>query len=226
MTITRNDAYSAVDRLADWSVWAPFGIAARTAPLTPGVYQMRTRDGLIVYVGMAGERKGQGVRGRLSIYRRGKGAVSGFGEAALDRALANAAFVEEHLEAVRDDRPARASEWARDAIQWLDVEIRWAECATKDDADSLEKAVIKLLMPHSIWNRIASRTPHPRRSADERSASSDCTGTVAELAGELARTNKAVRRALRAGFPDHTKRSSWDPLSAAQIAYVRMVLSR
>lgn len=113
-----------------WSDWKSFEIAAPHAPLVPGVYQMRKRDGLIVYVGMAGERRGQGIRGRLSIYRRGKGAVSGFGEAALDRALADAAFVEKHLEDVRAGNPVRASIWAQDAIRWLDVEVRWAECET------------------------------------------------------------------------------------------------
>lgn len=45
----------------------------------------------IVYVGMAGERAAsgtpQGLHGRLTAYQRGRGAVSGFGEAALDRAL-------------------------------------------------------------------------------------------------------------------------------------------
>jgi hypothetical protein len=36
---------------------------------------------------MAAERRGQGIRGRLTVYRRGRAAVSGLGEAAMDRAL-------------------------------------------------------------------------------------------------------------------------------------------
>ncbi|WP_174843645.1 hypothetical protein [Cryobacterium sp. TMT1-19] len=237
MSNNRNDSYTAVDDLADWSDWASFATAAPVAPLTPGVYQMRTRDGVIVYVGMAGERKGQGIRGRLSIYRRGKGAVSGFGEAALDRALADATFLEEHLDAVRAGQPTRASVWAQDAIRLLDVEIRWAECATQGNALALESAVVEILKTHSIWNRIASRAPRTQRPTgtpwssgldpeEEFGASGDRTVTVAQLTLELGRDGGAVRRALRAGFPDHAKGKSWDPLTAAQIAHVRIVLSR
>jgi hypothetical protein len=55
----------------------------------PGVYLARQGDhDDLVYVGMAGERRGQGIKGRLIVYSRGKAAVSGLGEAALDRALA------------------------------------------------------------------------------------------------------------------------------------------
>jgi len=237
VTTNRNDAYTAVDDLAAWSDWASFATAAPVAPLTPGVYQIRTRDGVIVYVGMAGERKGQGIRGRLSIYRRGKGAVSGFGEAALDRALAGATFVEEHLDAVRAGQPTRASVWAQDAIRLLDVEIRWAECATQANALALESAAIEILKTHLIWNRIASRAPRPQRPTrtprssgldpeEEFGATGESPATVTQLIRELGRDGRVVRRALRAGFPDHAKGKSWDPLTAAQIAHVRMVLSR
>jgi len=222
----RKDAYKAVNDLAAWSDWASFETAAPVAPLTPGVYQMRTSDLSIVYVGMAGERKGMGIRGRLSIYRRGRGAVSGFGEAALDRALADAPFVQERLEALRGGQPRRASVWAKDAIQWLNVEIRWAECATKTEAEALEKAAIELLLRHAIWNRVALRAPRAALPADELSVPEGRTETVAGLATELTRTDKAVRKTLRAGFPNHLKNSSWDPLTAAQIAYIRTALSR
>ena len=226
MNTARNDAYDAVNDLAAWSDWAGFETAALVAPLTPGVYQMRTSDQTIVYVGMAGERKGMGIRGRLSIYRRGRGAVSGFGEAALDRALADAPFVQEHLEALRGGQPRRASVWAKDAIQWFNVEIRWAQCATKTDADTLEKAAITLLVPHAIWNRVALRAPRAGFPTDELSVSGARTETVAGLAAELTRTEKTVRTTLRAGFPNHLKHSAWDPLSAAQITYVRTALAR
>jgi hypothetical protein len=44
----------------------------------PGVYLAREgQDGPIVYVGMAGELRGEGIRGRLNVYSSGKGVVSG-----------------------------------------------------------------------------------------------------------------------------------------------------
>ncbi|WP_181445859.1 hypothetical protein [Cryobacterium soli] len=229
--MNRDDAYIAVDDLAAWSDWAPFATAAPIAPLTPGVYQMRTRDGVIVYVGMAGERKGKGIRGRLSIYRRGKGAVSGFGEAALDRALADATFVEEHLDAVRAGHPTRVSDWAQDAIRWLDVEIRWAECATQASALALESDAIERLKAYSIWNRIASGALRPHRPTrtlnpdGQVGASEANTATVSHLAQEFGLDDRGVRRVLRAGFPDHAKGKSWDPLTATQIAHVRTLLT-
>lgn len=237
MSTNRNDAYTAVDALVAWSDWAPFGVAALVAPLTPGVYQVRRRDGLIVYVGMAGERRGQGIRGRLSIYRRGKGAVSGFGEAALDRALADATFVQEHLDAVHAGQPARTSVWAQDAIRWLDVEIRWAECATQTDALALESAAVELLKSHSIWNRIASRTSRGQRPDltkqsselnihDEFEATVDGSATVVQLARERGCDDQTVRRVLRAGFPSHEKGAPCEPLSPDQVAHVRTVLSQ
>ncbi len=153
---SREEAYAAVDAIAAWSAWMPFGEGAIIAPRTPGVYMMRRADGPIVYAGMAGERRGAGIYGRLSIYRRGKGAVSGFGEAALDRALADAAFVEQRLDAIREGRPSRAAAWARDAIDWLEIEVRWTECADKVTALALETQVVGQLAAHGIWNRVAS----------------------------------------------------------------------
>jgi hypothetical protein len=38
---------------------------------------------------MAGERRGQGIRGRLNVYGSGKALASGLGEAVMDRALAD-----------------------------------------------------------------------------------------------------------------------------------------
>lgn len=229
----RDFAYAIVGSLAEWSEWQPFLEAAAGAPITPGVYQMRLRDGLIVYVGMAGERRGQGIRGRLSIYRRGRGAVSGFGEAALDRALADAEFVEAHLASVRAGQPARASVWALDAIRRLDVEVRWACCETKAEALSVETAVVELLRVHGIWNRVATRsvrTPAPVRVASDQPIEQEIAGstTVAALSAELGRDDggRAVRRTLRQGFPNHVRHTSWDPLTSAHVAYVRSRLSR
>jgi hypothetical protein len=76
------------DPLADWSPWLPFEAAVQQAPLLPGVYMARTPGATneVVYVGMAGERRGRGIRGRLTVYQRGRAAVSGLGEAVMDRA--------------------------------------------------------------------------------------------------------------------------------------------
>jgi hypothetical protein len=47
--------------------------------------------------------------------------------------------------------------------------------------------------------------------------------TVKDLTRELGYEDggRAVRAALRKGFPNHIKSARWDPLSPAQIAYVR-----
>lgn len=59
---------SIVDELAPWSPWLPLADATLTAPLAPGVYMARAgATGPTVDVGMAGERRGQGIRGRLTV---------------------------------------------------------------------------------------------------------------------------------------------------------------
>ena len=82
----------ALDELANWSPWVPFAEALDVAPREPGVYVVREgRAGPIVYVGMAGERRGSGLRGRLRVYASGKALTSGLGEAVADRAFADPA---------------------------------------------------------------------------------------------------------------------------------------
>lgn len=79
-----------LEDVADWSPWLSLDEAVKVAPRLPGVYLARQGEmGPIVYAGMAGERSGQGIRGRLRAYASGKGLVSGLGEAVLDRALAD-----------------------------------------------------------------------------------------------------------------------------------------
>ncbi|MCU1657784.1 MAG: nuclease subunit of the excinuclease complex [Pseudonocardiales bacterium] len=115
-----------VGGLAVWSPWLPFGEAVAGAPRLPGVYLARQGSaGGLVYVGMAGERRGQGIRGRLTVYRRGKGAVSGLGEAVLDRALADPNFVRQRLDELAGGKPKRAAVWAQDAFAWADLHVRW-----------------------------------------------------------------------------------------------------
>ena len=123
--------------------------------------------GEVVYVGMAGERAGggtpKGIQGRLLIYTRGRGAVSGFGEAALDRALADAAWLQQQLDAMESEGPKRAKVWAQDAIARLDAEVRWAICDDASGARALEKQVEKVLGPYGLWNRESAK----RRAAAE-----------------------------------------------------------
>jgi hypothetical protein len=58
-------------------------------------------------------------------------------------------------------------------------------------------------------------------------ASMDDVATVKDLTRELAYDDggRAVRAALRKGFPDYLKNDRWDPLSPAQVGYVRRSVS-
>ncbi|MBM0274050.1 hypothetical protein [Micromonospora tarensis] len=143
-----------VERLATWSPWLPFADAVVRAPRLPGVYLVRQdADGGLVYVGMAGERNGRGIRGRLTVYQRGKGAVSGLGEAALDRALADSDFVRRRLDELVSGTAKRATVWAQDAIAWADLHVRWAITEDKFAAAALERAVLDALSTLPLWNR-------------------------------------------------------------------------
>lgn len=124
----------------------------------PGVYLFReTGSQMIRYAGMAGERAGggrpQGLHGRLNVYRTGKGAVSGFGEAALDRALSDVDWLQQHVDRVRVQGPRRAKQWVADAVERTSPEISWAVCPERFDARVLEDRVVLLLRPHGVWNR-------------------------------------------------------------------------
>jgi len=152
------EAYAEVHHLAEWSPWLPFETARAAAPREPGVYLLReTGSGLIRYVGMAGERAGggrpQGLYGRLSVYWTGKGAVSGFGEAALDRALADPIWVEQQLRDLHERGPRRAKDWARDAVSRLGLEVSWSVTPDRGDALYLEEQVIARPRGHGLWNR-------------------------------------------------------------------------
>lgn len=142
------------DDLADWSAWAPFVESVANAPTVPGVYMTRERhSGQVVYVGMAGERGGRGLSGRLRVYLSGKAAVSGLGEAAMDRALADANWLGHRLAEVRAGSPGRTRVWAAQALTRADLEIRWATCADKAAAVALERHTIATLAGTGLWNR-------------------------------------------------------------------------
>lgn len=153
-------AFDLIDQIADWSPWTAFVDAINVAPRYPGVYLFRNpMTYKLLYVGHAGERAGsgarppKGIRGRFDIYRSGKGAASGFGEAVLDRALADEAFVSQHLQELREGGPKRTKEWARDSLAWLGPEVSWTVCPDKAAAAVLEKRIELMLRPHGLWNR-------------------------------------------------------------------------
>jgi hypothetical protein len=145
--------HSGVSTLATWSPWLPFDEAVGAAPREPGVYLACQSGGELVYVGMAGERRGQGIRGRLTVYRRGKAAVSGLGEAALDRALADPVFVQHQLDALTAGTPKRAAIWAQEALRRADLQICWAITTDQAAAAFLERAVLDTLVAATLWNR-------------------------------------------------------------------------
>lgn len=138
-----------------WSEWVPFNLALQLAPLFPGVYVFRLADEPEVgpvYIGMAGERKGKGIRGRLSIYASGRGATSGLGEHAMDRALADPAWLQARLDEALAGRPMRATMAARSAIDHARLEVRWQTVSTRVEALVLE-AQLMAECPGRLWNR-------------------------------------------------------------------------
>lgn len=138
--------------VAGWSAWVPFAEAAAYAPLTSGVYVMRMgHAGPVVYVGMAGERNGRGLRGRLGVYASGKAAVSGCGEAALNRALADLDWLRDRLAEVEADRPRTASNGSR-CNRSLDLYVCWATAADRTEAIGLERYVLAELDLTTLWN--------------------------------------------------------------------------
>ena len=156
--VTDAEALAAVEALAEWSRWVPLRNAINTAPREPGVdLARRGADGPVVYVGMAGERAGEragpGLRGRLAVYSSGKGLVSGLGEAALDRALADPEWLAERLAELERGAPVRAKEWGRQAVVHADIHTRWTICPDRDSARRLEEECLGILRGVDLWNR-------------------------------------------------------------------------
>jgi len=141
---------------AEWSSWTALAVAAKSATRSAGVYLARVGED-IVYVGMAGERRGQGVRGRLTVYARGRGAVSGLGEAALDRALADPDWVAERLSQLLRHGPTRAKDWAAAAFDRESLEVAWTAAADAEAARELERQVLIELADADLWNRARPR---------------------------------------------------------------------
>jgi hypothetical protein len=152
------DPMVTIEGLGEWSEWVPFADALAKAPKLPGVYMLRdSYGGPILYVGMAGERRGsrdrpQGLRGRLTIYSRGRGLVSGLGEAAMDRALADPDWIRERLAEVERGEPMRAKEWGKAALLRAGLQVRWMTTADKATALVLERACLDALADAELWN--------------------------------------------------------------------------
>ena len=141
----------------EWSEWIPLVTAVETAPKTPGVYMARRRsDHTVVYVGMAGERRGAGLQGRLGIYASGKAIASGLGEAIFDRALADVAFLQERLDEVTAGQPRRAKDWGKLALAWAELDVRWTTTADREAARALERLVMRAMPQEPLWNRARS----------------------------------------------------------------------
>lgn len=158
------DAVDIVAPLAAWSPWVSLADAAQTAPKLPGVYLARRgATGPLLYVGHAGERAASqpGLHGRLGIYARGRGAVSGLGEAALDHALADPIFIRQRLHLLEQGYEERAKAWARAALAWANVHIAWTTTPDKAGAIALEARALQALEAHELWNRLrpARQTP-------------------------------------------------------------------
>lgn len=145
----------AVADLAAWSPWVPFAEALEHAPRTPGAYIAReSASGSVVYVGMAGERRGQGLRGRLRVYSAGKALTSGLGEAVFDRALRDADWLRQRLAEVEAGEAARAKVWGRLAFERAELEVCWATTEDRASAAALERACFDRLSSQALWNRL------------------------------------------------------------------------
>jgi hypothetical protein len=105
-----------------------------------------------VYIGMAGERKGNGLRGRLAIYASGKGAGSGLGEHAFDRALEDPKWLQARLDEALAGTPMRAKAAARSAIDHAGLEVRWQTFETRAQALQVEAQLINEYR-RQLWNR-------------------------------------------------------------------------
>lgn len=105
-------------------------------------------------MGMAGERRGQGIRGRLTIYARGKALASGLGEAVFDRALADPAWLRNRLTEVEQGHAQRAARWGMLAFERADLHICWTVTSDGATARALEKRVLSACKTYALWNRL------------------------------------------------------------------------
>ncbi|ACU37439.1 hypothetical protein [Actinosynnema mirum] len=141
----------AVAALATWSDWTAFDALPAAAPRRPGAYLVADATGP-VYAGMAGDRRGAGLRGRMTAYTTGKAAVSGLGRAVLDRALADEGFLVERLTALRAGTRLTAKGWAALALREAGLWVCWSVTADRAQAVGLEERVLTALHALPLWN--------------------------------------------------------------------------
>lgn len=104
--VVSDEVVQQLEGLASWSTWVPFADAVAAAPFVPGVYMARVGEGgPVIYVGMAGERRGKGLRDRFRVYASGKALTSGLGEAVFDRAIQDAVWLRERLAEAEREEP-------------------------------------------------------------------------------------------------------------------------
>jgi len=145
----------------NWSDWVPFADAVSAAPRVPGVYMAREgEDGPVIYIGMAGERKGggkaQGVKGRLNVYASGKGIASGLGEAVFDRALADPEWLRARLAELESIGPLRAKHWGVEAFRRADLHVCWTTTLDRSSAAALEDRLVREAGT-TLWNKASVR---------------------------------------------------------------------
>lgn len=148
-------AESAVAHLAGWSPWIPFTPEVlHSVPRTSGVYMHRERrTHQVIYAGKTGDRGGDGMRGRLSIYALGRAPHSGLGSLCLDRALCDIVWMKERLTSLEAGERWTTVDWARAAVNLADLEVRWASTSTPKEAGDLEDAVLAAWTHEPLWNR-------------------------------------------------------------------------
>ncbi|NUT96391.1 MAG: hypothetical protein HOY78_30625 [Saccharothrix sp.] len=115
------------------------------------MYLAATTAGL-VYVGMAGDRRGAGLRGRMTAYCTGKAAVSGLGRAVLDRALDDTAFLTRRLDALTAGHRLDAKGWAALAMREAGLWLCWTTTADRATAVDLEHRVLTATREQHLWN--------------------------------------------------------------------------
>ncbi len=222
----------------EWSEWHPFADAVARAPRVPGVYMAREgEDGPIIYIGMAGDRKGggkpTGLKGRLTVYASGKGIASGLGEAVFDRALADPDWLRVRLVELETIGPLRAKHWGVEAFRRADLHIRWTTTTDRKSAAELEDRLVRDA-GITLWNKASVRaaeyaafvdtmehspkTVEPGGFADSPTA---VTQPVTEV--DLRKNQIRIPSRYQALFPDHRQsdlavslrgelvRCSWDP---------------
>lgn len=85
--------------------------------------------------------------------------VSGFGEAALDRALADPDWLAGRLDDLNINGPRRTKDWAIAALARVPFDVCWSAAESAGHARDCEAGVLEELEDLDLWNRAR---PKPR----------------------------------------------------------------